>query len=488
MSWSAKKWPSNARIDADPVEKGGLRMYRLRSQGRGFVWLSLVLMFMLLFFVQSSLAAEEKPVTEEILEIMRSEGQITEEQYKELKEKARKEQEEDESTFRLYWQDGVRLDSKDDKFKIKFGGRIFLDWTFIDTDDKLDRTRPGLQGHGVEIRSARLYSEGTIYDALQYKLEYDFAGGDSGEGGDPTAEDVWIGLTKIPYVGDIRFGHMKEPFSLDELTNGSHITFMERALPVEAFAPGRNTGVQLLNSALDDRITWKVGAFQDTDDFGYGFSDSSDYDITARVTGLPWYADNGRKLLHLGLSYSHQFRSSDNQIRLASRPEAHNTSDETVDTGDFDADDVDLFAPELALVFGPFSVQTEYFHIPIKSDSGGDPTYDGFYINVSGFVTGEHRNYDAKEGYFGRVLPKKNFHPTQPGWGAVELAARISELDTNGGDVRGGKELNFTFGLNWYLNPNTRLMFNYVHASVDDRIDGANGDMNIFQARIQIDF
>lgn len=457
-------------------------MKRMIAQGRGFGWMSSVLIFVLLFFVQDALADEEKPVTEEILEIMRSEGQITEEQYRELKEKSRKEQEEDESTFRAYWQDGVRLDSKDNKFKIKFGGRIFLDWTHIDTEGKLDRKRPDLQGHGVEIRSARLYSEGTIYEAVQYKLEYDF------EGGDLNPKNVWIGLTKIPYVGNIRFGYMKEPFSLDELTSGSYITFMERALPVEAFAPGRNTGVQLLNSALDDRITWKVGAFQDTDEFGNAFSNSSDYNITARVTGLPWYADNGRKLLHLGLSYSHQFRSQDNPVRFGSRPEANNTSVRTVDTGNFNADDVDLFTPEFALVFGPFSVQSEYFHIPIKSDSGGDPTYDGFYINVSGFVTGEHRHYDVKEGYFSRVLPKQNFHPTQPGWGAVELAARISELDTNGGNVRGGKELNLTFGANWYLNPNTRFMFNYIYASVDDHPKKANGDLNIFQARVQIDF
>ena len=453
-------------------------MDRLRSQRRCIVLLSSVLIFVLLFLVQGALADEEKPVTEEILEIMRSEGQITEEQYMELKEKAKIEREEEESTFRAYWQDGVRLDSKDNRFKIKFGGRIFLDWTYIDTNDKLDKTRPDLQGHGVEIRSARLYSEGTIYDAVQYKLEYDF------EGGDLNAEDVWIGLTKIPYVGNIRFGHMKEPFSLELQASLSHITFMERALPVEAFSPGRNgrnTGVQLLNSAFDERITWKVGAFQDTDEFGNGFSNNSDYNIAARLTGLPWYAENGRKLLHLGLSYSHRFRSPDNPVRFASPPEAHNTGSPTVDTRDFEVDDVDLLTPELALVFGPFSVQTEYFYVPIKGDSAGDPTYDGFYINVSGFVTGEHRNYDMVGGYFGRVKPKKNFHPTQPGWGALELAARISELDTNDGNVKGGKQLNLTFGANWYLNPNTRFMFNYIYAKVDDHPDSANGELNIFK-------
>ena len=165
-------------------------MKRMISQGRGFGWMSSVFIIVLLFLVQGALADEEKPVTEEILEIMRSEGQITEEQYRELKEKAKKEQEADESTFRAYWQNGVRLDSKDNKFKIKFGGRIFLDWTHIDTEGKLDRKRPDLQGHGVEIRSARLYSEGTIYEAVQYKFEYDF------EGGDLNPKNVWIGLNQ----------------------------------------------------------------------------------------------------------------------------------------------------------------------------------------------------------------------------------------------------------------------------------------------------
>ena len=92
-----------------------------------------------------------------------------------------------------------------------------------------------------------------------------------------------------------------------------------------------------------------------------------------------------------------------------------------------------------------------------------------------------------KKGYFGRVVPEKNFHPTQPGCGALELAGRISELDTNGPSLRGGKELNFTFGANWYLNPNTRFMFNYIRASAADRPDGAEGDLHVVQARIQID-
>jgi len=47
-----------------------------------------------------------------------------------------------------------------------------------------------------------------------------------------------------------------------------------------------------------------------------------------------------------------------------------------------------------------------------------------------------------------------------------------------------------TIGVNWYLNPNTRVMLNYVLA--DLRASDGSGDVmtteNTIQCRIQIDF
>jgi phosphate-selective porin OprO/OprP len=81
-----------------------------------------------------------------------------------------------------------------------------------------------------------------------------------------------------------------------------------------------------------------------------------------------------------------------------------------------------------------------------------------------------------------------NFRPLKGGWGALELGLRYSYVDLNDEGIKGGKESNLTAGLNWYLSPNFRFMFNYIRARVKDRkippVDSGRAD--IFQARFQI--
>ena len=140
---------------------------------------------------------------------------------------------------------------------------------------------------------------------------------------------------------------------------------------------------------------------------------------------------------------------------------------------------MDLVGTEAALVAGPFSLQGEYMTAMTNTDDGTDPMFSGFYAMASYFLTGENRTY--KGGLFGRVKPKKNFGAGGPG--AWELAARYSHLDIADEAVEGGELDDITLGVNWYLNPNTRFMFNYVHAGLD-----TVGQSDTFQTRAQVDF
>lgn len=272
---------------------------------------------------------------------------------------------------------------------------------------------------------------------------------------------------------------------------------MERSLN-NVFVPGRNTGFMLYNSILDNRMTWATGVFRNADGFGDSEGNRSSeggYSFSGRITGLPWYMDNGKKLIHTGFSYSHQNAFADdtleNGFQYASTPEIHLASD-FVDTGRFTADFANLYNPELAIVYGPFSLQTEYTFTDInrKRTTIGSTDFTGFYAYGSYFLTGENRKYNTKEGTFSRVKPNKNFLWGK-GMGAIELTARYAKLDlSDSRSIDGGRLNDITVGLNWYLNPNTRIMLNYVHADANltNISNTKDGKADLAAMRFQIDF
>jgi len=142
---------------------------------------------------------------------------------------------------------------------------------------------------------------------------------------------------------------------------------------------------------------------------------------------------------------------------------------------------------ELALVYGSFSVQSEYISTMVattpESTLQNEKYYfSAFYGYASFFITGEHRNYKTSLAAFDRVKPNKNFGKDK-GAGAWELGLRYSDIDLEDTDIRGGELANISLGVNWYLNPATRFMFNYVLAN----LKGA-GNFNVFEMRFQVDF
>ncbi|HHT9116439.1 MAG: porin [Planctomycetes bacterium] len=384
--------------------------------------------------------------------------------------------------FRVYWKEGLNFDTINKNFKLKIGGRIQQDWGWF-REDKEIRDTIGDQVDGAEFRRARIYLSGTIYNNIDFKMEYDFAGG-----GRPSFTDVFVELKEIPVVGNFKVGHFKEPFSLEELTSSNYITFMERSLP-NVFAPARNTGMMLHNTLADKRMTWATGVFRNADDFGDSEGNESTeggYSFSGRLTGLPWYEEEGRKLLHTGIGYSYQ-NAFQNEIRYRQRPEM-GMADRFVDTGTIkDAEATHLFGPELALVYGPFSLQTEYIfaNVDLEDGGGSDPEFSGFYVYGSYFLTGENRRYSTKSGSFDMVKPKKIFKWGES-LGAIELAARYSALDLADEAISGGRLQDTTVGVNWYLNPNMRIMLNYVHSEAD--VSGKDGSADLVGMRFNIFF
>lgn len=374
-----------------------------------------------------------------------------------------------------YWENGLKLESSDKSFTVKLGGRIQYDLMFINQDDSLN-------GHfdaenGTEFRRARLYTSGTVYKTIKYKFQVDFAGNQV------VIKDAYLRFTKIPGVGNITLGNFKEPRGFEMLTSSKYITMMERPLANE-FDNDRNLGIMINNGFLNNRLSLFAGYFKPSgNEAKYS---GSKYNLTFRLSGIPYYNDDeGLKVVHLGAGFSYE-NHDDQEISYSSRPEAHLAPkylkiniDKTKSLKDING--------ELVLIYNSISFHGEYTYSAVKTGDNSalkesDYGFYAFFGTISWFITGEHKNYSKSKSAYGSLSPKKNFG-TEGGFGALEVALRYSVLNLNDKDLSGGKMNNITAGINWYLNPVTKITFNYIRADIYEL-----GVSNIYQMRFQIAF
>ena len=74
------------------------------------------------------------------------------------------------------------------------------------------------------------------------------------------------------------------------------------------------------------------------------------------------------------------------------------------------------------------------------------------------------------------------------GAGAWQVGARFSYLDLNDRAIRGDRVWDWTFGLNWFLNPNMKVQLNYVVERRDAPLEAVSGWINGVGVRAAYDF
>jgi phosphate-selective porin OprO and OprP len=189
--------------------------------------------------------------------------------------------------FHHYWNKGLHLESRNKSIRIKVGGKLAVDGGDISANQDLEAAFPDLEGSDIWLRKLELSLSGSLYDRVKFQFQVDL--------GNPSEiKDNWLDVGKIPIFGNIRLGHMKEPVSFEELTGFGNLSFMERSLPTEAFAPGRNLGILLHDTAVHERMTWAVGGFWETGSFDDldnpkdRIENATGFNLTTRLTALPW--------------------------------------------------------------------------------------------------------------------------------------------------------------------------------------------------------
>lgn len=297
------------------------------------------------------------------------------------------------------WDRGITWRSPTGRLMLRFGGRLLVDAGWFDEDQG---TRDAVNGglpleSGVDFRRARLCLSGSYTGRLIFKADYDFV---TIVKDYRNFRDLYIGVRDLPVAGTLRFGNVKEPMGLEQQASTNHVIFTERSL-ASFLLPLRNRGIVNQAGMLNGRMSWATGLYRDVD--GYNLGKGSGITVSGRLTALPWRPADDR-LLHLGLAGS--VRDLDH-CRIAAPPESAQTPI-FVDTGRFEADGTLITNLESALVLGPLSLQGEFIRSAVDSAEAGDPVFHGGYVQLSWFITGEHRSYDPAAGKFVQTALKGN--------------------------------------------------------------------------------
>jgi phosphate-selective porin OprO/OprP len=335
---------------------------------------------------------------------------------------------------------------------------------------------------------------------------FDFASGVSlSSANNGSLIDAYGDLRLYPEF-NIRAGKFKEPVGLERLQSWNNLLFVERGFPTQ-LVPNRDVGVMIHGELFDGHLNYQLGVFNGTADGGSNDFDTtdSDKDIAARFFTHPFRKSGPSSLRGLGFGVAATFGEQNRAPRTYSTHGSQrffgyrSSTDPTRPNVLGDGTQWRL-APQAYYYWGPFGILGEYAISSQELVQAGGGTGAGttttvqnyaWQVGASYFVTGEDNSYRA-------VSPRRPFTLGGEGWGALELTARVGELNPdddafpNFADPASSATKAFSWGLgaNWHLNRFLKITFNYENTDLnglDNRYTGLDHE-HVFLTRLQATF
>ncbi|NOT26022.1 MAG: hypothetical protein HOP16_07950 [Acidobacteria bacterium] len=351
---------------------------------------------------------------------------------------------------------GVRLEF-DQRPSVRIGRLLRLDVRLTSQADLRDLASPSASTNedAFDLQRLRVGIEGTFLRKLEYQVEREMR-----DSSDPW-RDVFVNL-RVRRAAEIRAGHFKLPFSLDQTTGSKGLDFTYRSLAASYLAPGRDVGVMVHGDALGNGVKYEAGVFRrggKTPLAVTGANAVNPRTVAGRLVLRPWTPSTPKPIRALALGLA---------VTSGRVPEGLNGLRGRTVGEDVFFDRVYVngvrrrVGVELQWRMGPVSAQGEAIRVRDERRGQGIDNKDlpdmvsrGWYFNGTWLVTGERKK--------GTIEPTRPF--LRNGIGALELAGRIEELSF-GSDMAGGgssqgpraphpsekSDRALTAGVNWYLN------------------------------------
>jgi phosphate-selective porin OprO/OprP len=439
------------------------------------------------------------------------------------------------------------FETADKAFRVHVGGRIQPEWILGAGADKNVVAGKGGTGpllEGFNFRRARLEADGWLWEVVDFFIEYDFANqfssgqpftanlvtgavtpsrnNDFNTFGVPAPTDVWAGINYIPLLGGIRIGNFKPPIGLEHLISSRYLDFLERNTGFDIYYNRNNgfaPGFMVFNYTENQKLTWQLAATKPTNTLFGWTTGGGEWAYTGRITGLPWYEDNGRYMMHLGVGAQYISRLDEDRANFNGRwdlrnggPNLQNLVVQTNVIGQHQ----EIINPEFFLNCGPLSIMAEYQAVWVNgvtsflTQTTGAfvpvPSRNYFshaaYVQAMYFLTGESRPYGKTALHSSgaaptRVVPFRNFFwvpghggmPNPFSAGAWQVGLRYCWADLNDNGINGGIINEWTAGLNWFVNPNMKIQWNYDIGHRNIAFPGTSSGMyQGFGMRMTFDF
>ncbi len=357
---------------------------------------------------------------------------------------------------------GMEFSSADDAFKFRVRGYLQADGRFYLNDPNHAFTDTFL------LNRVRPVFEGTVFRNFDYKMMPDFGQGRT------AIQDAYVDGHFTPWL-NLLVGKYKSPVGLERLQSARDLIFVERALPAD-IVPNRDIGVQLHGEFFKGGLEYALGVYNGVADGGSGDTDEYDSkDIAGRVFAYPFKRASAAPLQGLGLGIAGT-TGHENGAAPAYKTIAQQTFF-SFNPGVTANGNRDRISPQGFYYWGPLGFLGEYvvsFEDINKGAVRQRLANSAWQASAFYVVTGERASYTG-------VMPARPFNPAQGRWGALELAARVSQLHVDGAAfenigtpsssvyladrTKSASDVTaWSLGFNWYLNRGVKFMFDYEHS------------------------
>jgi phosphate-selective porin OprO/OprP len=383
---------------------------------------------------------------------------------------------------------GISLRSGDGALILNLRGQVQADGRFGNAQGRANLNT-------FALGSIRPILEGTVYRDFGFRIMPDF-----GRGTTFLQEAYFDG--KLHRWLRFRAGKYKGPVGLERLAGDSELLFFERAFPT-ALVPNRDVGLELYGEPWGGAFTFAAGVFDGVPDGSSTDLDAdTNKDFEGRVFAHPFRNGGPAPLQGLGIGVAGTYGDKDGTSSVpgvaAYRTSGqqvffHYRADATPGGTVLGRGGHSRISPQAYFYLGPFGAFGEYVHSSQEVALGAlrqRLDNQAWQVAASYVLTGEKASYRS-------VTPAHPLDVAQGYWGAFELGARYSVLRVDPSafpvfaDPLDSSQAAHAWnvGLNWFLNRNAKLVFNYEQTRFTGILGGERRRTErVFLNRFQIAF